>query len=224
MKFICKECANSCSVNIIGKVGKSLDISCIIGLTFKRAKWEHLPDKRSGLLPNKSFQKEWYETAIKNTIEGIAEAMIQQVENPKKEPKKENKITATKIFTFDSAHYLIGHPGLCKNIHGHTYKLEVTFQKDPEHSVSESNPPDMVMDFSEMKKLINEIIIDKLDHQLINEVPAWLREQLRPTAENMVEVFAKWIMKHNRGWFKNNLVSIRLWETPTSYVTWIKEE
>lgn len=37
----------------------------------------------------------------------------------------------TKIFTFDSSHMLDGHDGKCQNLHGHTYKLEITVSDDP---------------------------------------------------------------------------------------------
>ena len=156
-----------------------------------------------------------------------ANSILKHIIDPIKEPvAKETKpmLTATKIFTFDSAHFLQGHPGLCKNVHGHTYKLEVTFQKDQSQPVSDMNPPDMVLDFGEIKKVIKKMIIDKFDHQLINEVPSWRNTQLRPTAENMVEVFAKWIRAWDSRKYKNNLVQLRLWETPTSYATWTNNE
>lgn len=132
-------------------------------------------------------------------------------------------VTATKIFTFEAAHYLLNHPGACKFVHGHSYRLEVTFKKDETKVICDANPADMVMDFSEIKRVIQEIIIDRMDHRLINDVPEWQKLYLRPTAENMVEIFASWIMHYNRGFYADNLVSLRLWETATSYVTWTKE-
>ena len=136
--------------------------------------------------------------------------------------EKTSFVTATKIFTFDAAHYLEGHPGACRRMHGHTYKLEITFQKNSKMPVSEMNPPDMVMDFSHLKTVVEKYIISKVDHQIINEIPEWQMTNLRPTAENMVEVFAKWLMKADDGLYSECLVSIRLWETPTSYATWTK--
>ena len=164
---------------------------------------------------------DWFDFKIKEKAEFL-EAFRNACRKENDEKQITQKVTATKIFTFDAAHYLEGHPGSCRRMHGHTYKLEVTFQKNPKMPVSDMNPPDMVMDFSEIKKVINEIIISKFDHQIINGVPEWMKLNLRPTAENMVEVFAKWIMKHNNGEYAGNLVSIRLWETPTSFATWTK--
>ena len=36
------------------------------------------------------------------------------------------EIEATKIFTIDCAHKLDWHQGKCQNLHGHTYKIELT--------------------------------------------------------------------------------------------------
>lgn len=125
-------------------------------------------------------------------------------------------ITATKIFTFDAAHYLEGHLGLCQQLHGHTYKLEVTISKNPKEPISDSNPIDMVLDFSDLKKIVAKSIIEVYDHTCINDNPQW--PNIRPTAENMVHEFA--IILIGKGL---NLMSLKLWETPTSCVTWTKE-
>ncbi|MCK4787456.1 MAG: 6-carboxytetrahydropterin synthase, partial [Desulfobacteraceae bacterium] len=56
-------------------------------------------------------------------------------------------VEATKIVTFDSAHRLLNHPGKCRSLHGHTYKLEVTFQ-------AQELQNGMVYDFGDMKKVL----------------------------------------------------------------------
>ena len=35
-------------------------------------------------------------------------------------------LTVTKSIKFDAAHVLTNHQGLCKNLHGHTYRVEVS--------------------------------------------------------------------------------------------------
>ena len=72
-------------------------------------------------------------------------------------------ISVTKIFTFDSAHNLINYDGACKNLHGHTYKLEVTVS-------GEINDMGMICDFNELSFLIKNNIISKLDHRYINDI------------------------------------------------------
>ena len=67
----------------------------------------------------------------------------------------------TKEFHFEAAHLLNFHKGLCKNLHGHSYKLYVTVQSQ------KLNEESMVVDFSLLKKIVEDIIIKKFDHSCI---------------------------------------------------------
>ena len=107
----------------------------------------------------------------------------------------------TKEFTFDSAHQLKWHKGKCKNLHGHTYKLQITIQ-------GALNKDGIVIDFGDLKKIVKEKVIEKLDHQFLNEIIK------NPTAENMVV----WMWEQLEKELK--LFEIKLWETPTSYATY----
>lgn len=130
----------------------------------------------------------------------------------------------TKIFTFDSSHMLDGHDGKCQNLHGHTYKLEITVSAP----VIQGGAKDgMVMDFTDLKAIVKQHITDPFDHAFIyhgnNEresqiaalLEGWnmktLRLPCRTTAENMsVEMYGR---------LKNagvKVCSVKLWETPTS--------
>jgi len=118
------------------------------------------------------------------------------------------KVSATKTFTFDCAHYLENYEGACANMHGHTYKLEVTVRRIGK-SLDEQQ---MVMDFSDLKKIVQEHILDKWDHATINEV-----EIYNPTAENMAIDAARKL----KGVLYGQDIAVervRLYETPTSYV------
>jgi len=77
----------------------------------------------------------------------------------------------TKIFHFCAGHMLPRHLGKCKNIHGHNYKLEVTLES---HLFD-----DMVMDYGDIKKLVDPIV-EKLDHSFIisGQEPLWLQQGL----------------------------------------------
>ena len=44
-------------------------------------------------------------------------------------------IRLTKEFTFEAAHMLEGYDGLCREIHGHSYRLFVTVKGKPEVDV-----------------------------------------------------------------------------------------
>ena len=64
---------------------------------------------------------------------------------------------------FSAAHTLSRHPGKCKNLHGHTYKVDVVVEGDKKEDT------ECVADFAEMKAVIEEII-ELVDHKYLNEV------------------------------------------------------
>lgn len=75
-------------------------------------------------------------------------------------------IRITKELKFEMAHALLGHDGSCKNIHGHSYHLAVTIIGKPINDLT--NPKNgMVVDFSDLKKVLNEEIIEPFDHALM---------------------------------------------------------
>ena len=76
------------------------------------------------------------------------------------------KIRLTKEFSFESAHALDGYDGLCREIHGHSYRLFVTIKGEP---ISEEGNPKMgmVMDFGDLKRIVNGEIVDRLDHSFV---------------------------------------------------------
>ncbi|MDK2917337.1 MAG: 6-pyruvoyltetrahydropterin/6-carboxytetrahydropterin synthase [Candidatus Petromonas sp.] len=120
-------------------------------------------------------------------------------------------INITKIFTFDSAHKLENYEGDCKYLHGHTYKLEVTVSGRTDYR-------GMVIDFNDLKKIIKEKIINKLDHKYLNDI-----FDFNTTCENLIV----WIFKELDEDLKTEnyyLKKIRLWETPTSYAELGRDE
>ena len=64
------------------------------------------------------------------------------------------------------AHALLGYDGPCRNIHGHTYYLSVTVIGEPQQDASDPKLG-MVMDFSDLKKIVNEKVICVFDHVLV---------------------------------------------------------
>jgi len=87
-------------------------------------------------------------------------------------------ISICKQFEFHAAHHLTCHEGLCKNLHGHAYILEIEITGEIQDLGPQTG---MIMDFGNLKKIVHEHIIDKLDHSYLNETcPVY------PTAENMV--------------------------------------
>ena len=81
---------------------------------------------------------------------------------------------------FAAAHKIADYPGDCGQIHGHTWKVEVTF------SGNELNDLGMLFDFREAKQLLIRVLSD-FDHKLINDIPPF--DSINPTAENLANYF-----------------------------------
>ena len=78
-------------------------------------------------------------------------------------------IRVTKEFKFETGHALYGYDGLCKNVHGHSYKLSVTVIGHPIQDQSHVKYG-MVMDFSDLKKIVNTLVVKPFDHATVLNV------------------------------------------------------
>lgn len=122
-------------------------------------------------------------------------------------------IVVEKDFYFSSAHYLPNHPGPCRALHGHNWKLTVRVACPGE----ELNKQGMVMDFSQLKSIVNKAIIDVVDHQYLNrDLPLE-----NPTCENLLINFKERLQEViNWGRVSNpDLHSLTLEETNGSRAT-----
>lgn len=141
-------------------------------------------------------------------------------------------IRITKQFTFETGHALYGYDGKCKNVHGHSYKLSVTVIGEP-ISDNSNVKYGMVIDFGDLKKIVNQEIVDVFDHatvfnkntphvelarELANRGHDVLLVDYQPTSEMMVIDFATKISALLPDQIK--LHSLRLSETATSYAEW----
>ena len=111
----------------------------------------------------------------------------------------------SKDFKFDAAHNLVHYHGKCERLHGHTYRLRVVLEGNPD---SEG----MIIDFIELKQIVKERVISRLDHAYINDIIP------QPSAENI----ALWIWREiEEGVRRENckLYEVNVWETETSCVT-----
>jgi 6-pyruvoyltetrahydropterin/6-carboxytetrahydropterin synthase len=143
-----------------------------------------------------------------------------------------SKIRITKQFTFETGHALYGYDGKCKNVHGHSYKLSVTVIGVP--IPDKSNVKfGMVIDFSDLKKIVKEEIVDQFDHATVFnrttphlELANELKERghhvilvdYQPTSENMVIDFSEKIKRRLPSDIA--LHSLKLQETETSFAEW----
>lgn len=130
-------------------------------------------------------------------------------------------LTVTKSVKFDAAHVLTNHQGLCKNLHGHTYRVEVSVTQAP------GDNADMVIDFKDLKKKCEEVILERYDHAFMYnsesqaecEIAAVVMKHgmravampYRSTAENLARHFFGVLREHVAG-----LSRVRVWETPDS--------
>ncbi|GAA3776314.1 6-carboxytetrahydropterin synthase [Corallibacter vietnamensis] len=143
-----------------------------------------------------------------------------------------SKIRITKQFSFETGHALYGYDGKCKNVHGHSYKLSVTVIGEPISDTSNVKFG-MVIDFSDLKKIVKEDIVDVFDHATVfnkNTPHVELAKELKdrghnvllvnyqPTSEMMVIDFAEKIKKRLPE--NISLFALKLQETESSYAEW----
>lgn len=141
-------------------------------------------------------------------------------------------ISVTKIFRFEMAHAIAGYNGKCKNLHGHSYQLQVTVrQQGQPHQYMAA--PGFVIDFKELKKIVNNEVIEEMDHKLYlskfylkaNTEVATMENlvviDFEPTAENLLifisnklaDALPVGVMLHH----------LKLFETADSFAEWFPE-
>lgn len=129
--------------------------------------------------------------------------------------------TVTKSVKFDAAHILTNHNGLCKNLHGHTYRVEISVSQDG------GDGSDMVIDFKDLKRIATEVICERFDHAFIyntasegeREIASVVEKHamrtvalpFRSTAENLAQYFYGELEERILG-----LSAVRVWETADS--------
>lgn len=130
-------------------------------------------------------------------------------------------ITVTKTVKFDAAHVLTNHQGLCKNLHGHTYRVDISV------SQREGEDSDMVIDFKDLKSIAEAVICDRFDHAFIYnttspgecDIAAVVEKNsmrtvaipFRSTAENLAKYFFELLIARIP-----NVASVKVWETAMS--------
>ncbi len=127
-----------------------------------------------------------------------------------------NRLTKT-VWT-ETGHRLLGYKGLCSNVHGHSYKWDITIQGD----VSEKTG--FVLDFKDLKRVLSDTVLI-YDHAfvicdndpLINVIDTNLIVlPYKPSVENMIRHIIEPV-KTKLSALNVDLISIRTQETVTSY-------
>jgi len=160
---------------------------------------------------------------LTNTVGKLQELKFSQLE--KSTPKK--KIwTISRTFAIPVGHRLMTHKGKCQNLHGHNLKVRVCLRAE------QLNQNCMVVDFSDLKRIALESILDKLDHSLLlNREDPLLQEKNtlsekfniikiegEPTAETLAEfIYTLLSQKLPAG---IQMDSVTVWENDESEATY----
>ena len=144
----------------------------------------------------------------------------------------------TKEITVSTAHLLSFHEGLCKNLHGHNYRIQITVEGKQKEDCKSSNR--MVLDFRHLKAAMKEVIEDNFDHAIIfsdakyrdeaeNELLKWAEKYSmrhfilkgkRTTAEDMGLYIKEAMIESLKSKDLSNItsVNVKIYETETSYI------
>jgi 6-pyruvoyltetrahydropterin/6-carboxytetrahydropterin synthase len=142
------------------------------------------------------------------------------------------KTEITRRLEFDAGHRIPHHGGHCKHIHGHRYVIEVTVLGDVLNHQGHGDDG-MVLDFGDIKKITNELIVELWDHAflvaredevLVNflaTIPGHKTIVLDciPTVENLAQTAFKILEPVFKERFHGrlNLSRLRIYETPNCW-------
>ncbi len=134
-------------------------------------------------------------------------------------------LTINKIFYFEAAHAIADYPGVCRHVHGHRYELHVGVTS---HQLTDG----MIIDLKLLKKLVNELVIDKFDHALILSETNTTKNKIPDSAPDQrlvilqVEPTVEYLILEIKNRIEQNLpeniqlVNLKLYETRDSYAEW----
>jgi 6-pyruvoyltetrahydropterin/6-carboxytetrahydropterin synthase len=141
-------------------------------------------------------------------------------------------VIITRRLEFDAGHRIPDHRSLCRHLHGHRYAIEVTVSGDITRM--DGDPRNgMVVDFSEIKTLIKQLIVDRWDHAFLayqgdTAIIAFLDTlpdhrtvvlDVVPTAENLAQKAFE-LLDAPVGVLANKsltLENVRIYETPNCW-------
>ena len=145
----------------------------------------------------------------------------------------------TRRLEFDAGHRIPNHNSQCKHLHGHRYAIEITLSGEviSAEGVSEQG---MVMDFSEVKNIARERLVDEWDHaflvyrgdravlEFLHTLPGHKTVVLDapPTAENLAATAFRLLDGAYRDVYGNHLrlERVRIYETPNNWADCLRKE
>ena len=138
----------------------------------------------------------------------------------------------TRRLEFDAGHRIPDHASQCRHLHGHRYAIEITLAGDVINKAGDA-ANGMVMDFSEVKSLATQHVVDAWDHaflvyagdravvEFLQSLPGHKTVILDciPTAENLARLAFRLLDAVYRDTYGNHLRlhQVRLYETPNCW-------
>ncbi|MGI6451876.1 MAG: 6-carboxytetrahydropterin synthase QueD [Syntrophomonadaceae bacterium] len=113
---------------------------------------------------------------------------------------------------FAAAHRLYQYQGNCSNMHGHTWKVELTVTGDKLDQVG------MLIDFRDIKLALAQIL-EPFDHCCLNDIAPF--NQINPTAENLAKYIFDQAKKRLAGY---RVAVVRVWESGTAFASYTEDQ
>lgn len=145
----------------------------------------------------------------------------------------------TRRLEFDAGHRIPDHASQCRHLHGHRYALEVTLSGQIIDAAGQA-VNGMVMDFADVKKVANEMIVKRWDHaflvyrgdisvvDFLATLPGHKTVTLDvvPTAENLAAEAFRVLNAAYKDTYGNQLrlERVRLYETPNCWADAVRSE
>lgn len=145
----------------------------------------------------------------------------------------------TRRLEFDAGHRIPSHNGQCRHLHGHRYAIEITLSGDiiTDDGVAAQG---MVMDYSEVKRIAKNTLVDQWDHAFLvyakdTSVLQFLQSlenhktvvlDAPPTAENLALIAFRILDIAYQDRYGNHLrlEQVRLFETPNCWADAVRKK
>jgi len=119
----------------------------------------------------------------------------------------------TVVDSFASAHQLREYEGLCENLHGHNWRVEVVVEG------RELDDRGLLLDFKDLKRALAEIL-KGLDHTLLNQHPFF--QERNPTSENLAFFIFKELEEALRVYPGVRVKEVTVWESERAGATYLE--
>jgi 6-pyruvoyltetrahydropterin/6-carboxytetrahydropterin synthase len=146
----------------------------------------------------------------------------------------------SKELEIDMGHAVTNHNSKCKHMHGHRYRIRATVD---DKLITEGSAEGMVIDFSDLKKAMTDVIDAPFDHAFViwkgdpravilskahemwyNDFNKFHKLAFVPTAENLSRFWFALLKKELEEVYNINLHQIEVWETPSSSAVYTIDE